>query len=315
MIIKDKKFCETMTNEIEPFLEKIRNDAFFRSFDGNEIHYEAYINENAKASVLVLHGFCESAEKFREAVYYFYNESFNVFAPDLRGHGRSFRTSLKEGTVNIDSFDEYKKDLEVFIKAVVKKDADNLPLLAYTHSLGSTVVLLYMAENENVIDKCVLSSPMICGNMGMPVAVAGSVAKLVCSVGGKNISAPGRCVFDENQSFENSDSVSEERFYYYHNKRKENPLYRTNGPAFCWVKASLEARDKILETAEKLKGDFLVIRPAEDKQLLSSYQDKFISLAKNVKVLQTENTKHEIFSSESETLEKYYKDIFDFFGV
>lgn len=317
MKLIDEKYYEVlMKTEVEPFLESIRKDEYFDSFDSNKIHFEAYEQENAKAAVLVLHGFTESAEKFREVSYYFFKEGYSVFAPDLRGHGKSYRTSKKPGTVNSDSFDDYAKDIEMLINKVVLPAAEGKELYLYSHSLGSTAALLYMQKNPKIIKKAVLSSPMLCGNMGMPVGVAKAVANVLCALGGKNISAPGRCKFDPEQTVGNSDDTSEARFNYYHEKRKNDSLLQTNGPSFGWVKASLEARDSIFkeENLSKLTMPILLCKPKEDRQVLESWQDKFAEKVKSVRVVSIPDSKHEIFGSENKTLEKYYREIFGFLG-
>ena len=84
------------------------------------------------------------------------------------------------------------------IEKIVKPISKDKHTYIYSHSLGSTVALLYMMKYPCSVSKAVLSSPMICGNMGMPTAVAGAVAKALCGIGGKKIGAPGRCVFDKN---------------------------------------------------------------------------------------------------------------------
>lgn len=313
-IINERNYREIMTSEVEPFLSGIRDENTFTSFDGNKISYEAYRNPESKGAVLVLHGFTESAEKFREVTYYLYNAGYDVYAPDLRGHGNSYRTSKKTGTVNADSFDAYEKDTERFIDGVIAPGLKGKPLYIYSHSLGSTAAILYMESHPGTVKKAVLSSPMICGNMGMPVGVAYTVARLLCALGGKNISAPGRCRFDPEQTYENSDSTSKARFDYYHEKRKNNPLLQTNGPSFSWVRASVEARDKALGNAQNIKAELLIFKPQEDRQLLEEYQDMFIERLQGARVVQTEGSKHEIFGSTDDVLEKYYEEILKFFG-
>lgn len=315
-LIDEKNYEAVMKSEIEPYLQSIRRDEYFESFDGNKIHFEAYKHENAKAAVLVLHGFTESAEKFREVSYYFFKEGYSVFAPDLRGHGKSYRTSKKTGTVNADSFDDYAKDLEVLINKVIVPSETGKDIYLYSHSLGSTAALLYMQKNSGTVKKAVLSSPMLCGNMGMPVGIAKTVANVLCALGGKNISAPGRCQFDPGQTVENSDDTSKARFHYYHDKRKNDSLLQTNGPSFGWVKASLEARDSIFkeENLSKLTMPILLCKPLEDRQVLESWQDKFAEKVKTVRVVNIPDSKHEIFGSENKTLAIYYREVFDFLG-
>ena len=309
----EKDYNNIMLTEIEPYLQKRRREDFVFSPDGKKLHYEAYEKPLSRGNIVILHGFCESAEKFRETAYYFVKAGYNVFSLDLIGHGKSHHDSDEKLRVDIESFDLYENDLAVFMENVVNPHKGKTYI--YSHSLGSTVALLYLMKHPYDVQKAVLSSPMICGNMGMPVSVASTVAKLVCALGGKKISAPGRCVFDENQSFENSDATSKARFEYYHKKRVNEPLYQTSGPSFSWVKASVTAKDKILTEAniKNIRSELLIFKPEEDRQLLGSYTDKFADMAK-VKVKRVKNSKHEIFMSCDSVLNWYYGEILEFFS-
>jgi lysophospholipase len=314
-IIPENDYEYTMINQVEPYLEKRRRDDFFLSSDGKQLHYEAYEKLISRGSIVILHGFTESAEKFRETAYYFRKAGYSVFAPDLRGHGKSHHDSDNPLRVDIDSFDTYAEDLNIFINKIVSPLSKNKEIYIYSHSLGSTVALLYMMKYPVSVTKAVLSSPMICGNMGMPTAVAGTVAKALCTLGGKNIGAPGRCVFDRNQTWENSDATSKARFDYYHKKRVSEALYQTSGPSFSWVSASLRARDYILNDSniKNLKGEMLIFKPQEDRQLLGEYTDRFARKA-NIKIKDVKNSRHEIFMSGDETLKWYMEEILEFFA-
>lgn len=314
-IIPESNYAYTMANEVEPYLEKRRREDYFLSADGKKLHYEAYEKLLSRGSVVILHGFTESAEKFRETAYYFRKAGYSVFALDLRGHGRSYHDSDNPLRVDIDSFDSYAEDLNIFIEKIVKPLSGEKKICIYSHSLGSNAALLYMMKYPYAVSKAVLSSPMICGNMGMPAVVAGTVARALCSFGGKKIGAPGRCVFDKNQTVENSDAVSSARFEYYHKKRIAEPLYQTSGPSFSWVKASLAARDKLLneDNIRQLRAEMLIFKPEEDRQLLGEYTDRFADKA-GIKVKNVKNSKHEIFMSGDDTLKWYMEEILEFFA-
>ncbi len=314
-IANEDDYNNIMALEVEPYLAKRRREDTFMSADGKSLHYEAYEKLLSRGSIVILHGFCESAEKFREIAYCFRKAGYSVFVPDLRGHGKSYHDSNISERVDIDSFDTYAEELKIFIEKIVKPETPSGKVHIYSHSLGSTVALLYLISNPHAVEKVVLSSPMICGNMGMPTAIAGTVAKMLCTVGGKKIPAPGRCVFDRELKAENSDATSRERFEYYHRKRIAEPLYQTSGPSFSWVKASLVARKKIMsaENIGKLCDDITVFVPAEDKQLLTEETYKFAEKA-DLKVRKVRGSRHEIFMSIDEELRWYLGEILEFFG-
>ncbi len=314
-IIDEGSFENIMVSQVEPYLAKRRTDDFFLSSDGKQLHYEAYEKLLSRGNIVILHGFTESAEKFRETAYYFRKAGYSVFVPELCGHGKSHHDSDNPLRVDIDNFDSYAEDLNIFIDKIVKPLSKNKNIYIYSHSLGSTVALLYMMKYPYAVTKAVLSSPMICGNMGMPTVIAGTVAKVLCSLGGKKIPAPGRCVFDENQTWKNSDATSKARFDYYHKKRIGESLYQTSGPSFSWVSASLVARDKILseDNIRNLGAEMLIFKPEEDKQLLGGYTDKFADKAK-IKIKDVKNSRHEIFMSGNDTLRWYMEEILEFFA-
>ncbi len=310
-IIDEENYSHIMKTEVEPYLEKRGREDFIFTPDNRKLHYEAYEKTLSRGSIVILHGFTESAEKFREMAYYFRKAGYSVFSLDMEGHGKSHRSSAKKEKVEIDSFDTYADDLDLFIEGVVAPATKTGDINIYSHSLGSNVALLYTMKHPYTVKKAVLSSPMVCGNMGMPVAVAGTVAKLLCALGGKGIPAPGRCVFDENQTVEGSDATSKARFEYYHEKRKAEPLYQTSGPSFGWVKASLEARDKIL-SCKDIAADALIFLPEEDRQLLHSYTKDFADEA-DIKIKEVKSSKHEIFMSSNGVLSWYVGQVLDFF--
>lgn len=314
-VIEEKNYAQLMTAEVEPYLEKRREDRHFFSADGKKLHCEVYEKLLSRGSILVLHGFTESAEKFREMSYYFRKAGYSVYALDLRGHGKSHHDSDNPLRVDIENFDLYAEDINTLVETIIAPASKGREIYIYSHSLGSTAALLYMMKYPYAVTKAVLSSPMICGNMGMPVAVAGTVAKLLCKAGGKTIPAPGRCVFDENQTADNSDATSKARFEYYHNKRKSESLYQTSGPSFGWVKASLVARDKIMRESNiaLLRAKMLIFKPEADRQLLGEYTDRFAEMAK-IKIKDVKNSRHEIFMSGDETLKWYVEEILEFFA-
>ena len=312
-VIEEKDYAQLMTAEVEPYLEKRREDRYFSSADGKKLHCEVYEKLLSRGSILLLHGFTESAEKFREMSYYFRKAGYSVYALDLRGHGKSHHDSDNPLRVDIESFDLYAEDINILMETIIAPASKGREIYIYSHSLGSTAALLYMMKYPYAVTKAVLSSPMICGNMGMPVAVAGTVAKLLCKAGGKTIPAPGRCVFDENQTADNSDATSKARFEYYHNKRKAERLYQTSGPSFGWVKASLGARDKIMSESNiaLLRAKMLIFKPETDRQLLGEYTDRFAKMAK-IKIKDVKNSRHEIFMSGDDTLKWYVEEILEF---
>ena len=115
----------------------------------------------ATRAVVVLHGYTESGEKFREMTWYFLQSGFSVYAIDHRGHGRSARAVDETWLTHIDHFSDYVRDLEAFMDRVVLPRAQNLPLCLYAHSMGGAVGSMMLQRHPKMFARAVLTAPMI----------------------------------------------------------------------------------------------------------------------------------------------------------
>ena len=86
----EEDFESRMETEAKPVLSMVQSGDF-KGCDGNTIHYEALINSDEKAAIVISHGFCEFYPKYHEMFYYFYEAGYSVFFVEHRGHGFSYR--------------------------------------------------------------------------------------------------------------------------------------------------------------------------------------------------------------------------------
>lgn len=106
-------YRDRMEREVVPFLKKYRHSGFFCPDKGQKkIYYESYRREDAKGIVIMVHGFFESAEKYAEMIYYFFQAGYQVYIMDVRGHGRSAREQADLSLVHIDQFKRYLSNLD-----------------------------------------------------------------------------------------------------------------------------------------------------------------------------------------------------------
>ena len=114
-LISETEYRETMENTVEPQLAAIREELSMPLEDGGVLHAELYEQQSATRAVIVLHGYTESGEKFREMTWYFLQSGFNVYAIDHRGHGKSARSVEETWLTHVDHFSDYVNDLEAFM--------------------------------------------------------------------------------------------------------------------------------------------------------------------------------------------------------
>lgn len=313
-LVDEKNYAEVMQKEIEPFLAEIRTDGYFSSFDGKDIHYEAHTIDNAKGNVVIVHGFTEFAEKFREMDYYFVKNGFNTFALDNRGHGHSYRMKGSIETVRLNKFSDYIEDLDVFVNKVVKPHNKNLPLYVFSHSMGGGITARYIQLHNNVFEKAILSAPMICAQTGVPVPIAKTILGFASAIGLKNVSVPGMCKFNPDATYVNSSDTCEERFEYFLSKRKNNAAYRTAGPSFGWVNEALKLTDELLDdnNCKNITSKVLIFQPESDNRVISSYQNIFVNKVNDAQLVFVPGSKHEVFATTNDVLEGYLDKIFAF---
>lgn len=110
-----------------------------KSTDGIELFTQNFKVENAKASLLLIHGLGEYSERYKHVIKAFNKARVNVYTFDLRGHGhssgeRAFITNLNE----------YREDVEKVYRTVPK----DLPFFVLGHSMGGLIAVHFLLFNE-----------------------------------------------------------------------------------------------------------------------------------------------------------------------
>lgn len=313
-IIDENNYSDIMINEVEPFLAERRNEGTFNSFDGRPISYEYYITDNAKASVVISHGFTESAEKFREMSYYFINEGYNVFAITHRGHGASYKESIDPYTVYVSEFNDYIKDFYTFIKRIVTPNSGSLPLYLYAHSMGGAIAALTLEQHPEIFKKAVLNAPMIHFKSPLPIPMAKAVTETEVFLGRGKHPVITTKPFDVNRTYEQSHDTSKARFDYYQKKRVDNVNYQTSRPSYSWVRQAIKIIPVMLDenNCKNVKADVLLFQAGKDTSVELPAQDEFISKIPSGELVSFPEAKHEIYMAENKTLKEYLDRLFDF---
>ncbi len=160
-ILPENNYAAVMTETVEPYLDSRRQEMDMPLSTGGTLHAEVYEQPDATRAVVILHGYTESAEKFREMTWYFLNEKFNVYAIDHRGHGKSVRKISDTSITHVDAFSDYLRDLEEFMSGVVLPRTEHLPRVLYAHSMGGAIGGMTLMNHPEYFARAVLTAPMI----------------------------------------------------------------------------------------------------------------------------------------------------------
>jgi len=129
-----------------------RKNGTITGLGGLELFWQAWLPEDPRAVVLIIHGFGEHIGRYGNVVDTLVPNDIGIFALDHRGHGRS---QGLQG--HVDSFDDYVRDVHSFFTAVVKPAAGEIPIFLLGHSMGSIIAMNYVAAYSEGLKGYILS--------------------------------------------------------------------------------------------------------------------------------------------------------------
>ena len=276
------------------------------------MHAEVYNRYDAKAAVVILHGYTESAEKLREMSWYFVNSGMSVFAIDHRGHGNSVREVEDTSITHVSRFSQYIDDLEQFMDNIVKPRMGGAPLYVYGHSMGGAVAAFALLEHPEWFSRAVLTSPMIAALMGMPLSAASALGGAFCLMGKSRERAFVGKPFDpKREKFETSCATSRARFDYYQKKRNARPELQNCSPTYGWVREAARVTKPLLARAGTIKTPLLLCQAIQEYVVDTEAEEKFVSRVVDGKLLRFDG-RHELYLSHDETLGEYVNAVIGF---
>lgn len=313
-LIHEEVFEKTMCEVVEPALAQMREDVYI-DVKGGRYHAEVYEKPDAQRAAVIVHGYTESAEKFRELTWHLLGEGFSVFAVDHRGHGLSVRQVEDTSITHVDRFDDYVDDLDAFIERIVLPRTKGLPLVLFGHSMGGAIAALELMRHPDRFSRAVLNAPMIAAVSGQfPRRGAALMGAVMCLFGkGKARAFVGKPFDPEREKFETSHMTSRARFDYYQKKRNTTPHLQNCSPSYSWVREGMSVTERLLKkkNTAKIKTPLLLCQAALDSIVCLPEQNRFVEQVAGAKLISF-HAKHEIYSSEDGILKEYFETVIGF---
>ncbi len=120
--------------------------------------------DNARADVILVHGFGEHSGRYGPLTDHLTREGFSVTAYDHRGHG------LSDGLPgHVEGFSEYDEDLAAVIKSLSARASSDKKIFLIGHSMGGLVVLRYVSRNAGDLSGAVVTAPLLGIAASVPV--------------------------------------------------------------------------------------------------------------------------------------------------
>jgi acylglycerol lipase len=123
--------------------------------DGLSLHFLAWRTASPRAVLVLVHGLAEHSGRYLHVGSHFAAAGYAVYAPDLRGHGKS-----PGPRVHVATFDEYLDDLAA-LRALAGRDYPATPVFLVGHSQGGLVALRYALAQPREVAGLILSSPLL----------------------------------------------------------------------------------------------------------------------------------------------------------
>ena len=311
----DENDYESKMHEFETQLKDYIKSGYLKSFDGANLYYEYVLVQNPKASVVIVHGYTEFLQKYYELCKYLLAMGYNVFMYDHRGHGLSHRDVEDCQVIHVDSFDDYSKDLQVFMNDVVLPNSQNIPVNIFAHSMGCAVTCFYLSQTADSINKTVLSAPMI-----YPVCInlPKTVLKLLIKNDAKKRGWKARLVrsrdFNPDAKYENSSDGSYARFKYNLDKRLKEPRYQNSCSTNRWNYEALSVKSRLLKKSvvKNINSEVFIIAAGKDTTVKLAPQRKLAKML-NCEYKCVENSKHSLYTQKKDELAQLMNDVLSFF--
>lgn len=318
MIIKEQDYARQMELVVEPYLAERRQEAFLKRESDRTLYYARYQADEAKGTVLISHGFTETADKYFELAYYFLKSGFHVYIPEHLGHGRSTRLVKDLSLVHTEDYRAYTDDL-LAVASIAKETHPGLPLYLYGHSMGGGIAACAAAAEPDTFAKLVLSSPMIrpqTGRLPWTAVKAALSVKIRLRKGTEYLS--GHHPYDGSETFADSAADSEARFDYYQKKRKSTPLFQMNGASNKWLAEAARMEHYLMSKGWKnIQIPTLFFQAEQDTFVCSGTQEQFVRLIHHhspglIKLVRVPDAKHELYNSSDDILTPYITKILAF---
>lgn len=135
---------------------------YFINSKGLRIFYRTDVPFDAKAIVIISHGYAEHSGHYIELCDFLVKNNFGVYAIDHRSHGQS---EGKRG--HIDSFFDFISDFDALV-SMIKENHPDKAIFTFGHSMGGLITFVYaLVHPERNMKGQVFSGPALAAPWGL----------------------------------------------------------------------------------------------------------------------------------------------------
>ncbi|MGD8607795.1 MAG: lysophospholipase [Myxococcales bacterium] len=148
----------------------------FPTVDGVDLYVRAWLVDQPKAIVQILHGMAEHGARYGRLAQALASAGFSTYAHDHRGHGRSVSEGTPPGHIaDSDSWNRIVEDAHGVNREIAKRHP-GVPIIVLGHSMGSFILQQLLFEHPRDMIGAALSA-----SNGKPPAIA-TLGKMVARI-------------------------------------------------------------------------------------------------------------------------------------
>jgi lysophospholipase len=286
---------------------------FLQARDGIRLRYGFWPRQKKchGGAVVVLGGRAEYMEKYIETIDEINIRGFDVFSLDWRGQGLSDRMLADRTRGYVRTFEEYVADLKLFLDEIVKPGSEG-PLILMAHSMGGTIVLHYLRQHPQVIDKAVLLSPMISfRTKPLPSTIAKAYCRLLVAFGKAHCTVPAMRRSDSFRGAFAGNWLTHDatRFDRVRQLLLKNPQLLVVGVTYGWLAASFKAVDAFQHAgfAQSIQIPILVVMAGRDRVVSNAATKRFVAQLPAQRTICVEGAYHEILQERDEMRAQFWR--------
>ncbi len=317
MILQDVHFPfreENYHNELVASEERLApycRDGCLTGRDRQLLRYRVYCQEKPRAAMLICHDGCESFLRYEEWAAFYHALGYQVYLPDLRGHGGSSRQIANRSVTHIDSFTEYARDIADLTSRIDRR----LPLSITAFGMGGAAALLFLQKNPNRAVSVALIAPLIGLELPEPRGLFRWRLKRSIKRGLSQELIPGSSCYQEGEVYSGSGWQSFARFSWYRRLRAADSRLQNNAYTLGWLAAALEASDQI-HTARSaaISARILLVEAGEDEVVPPEYYGKLLNLLPEGTHVCLSESAHRVQNGNTKTVSDLMSLLATFFG-
>ncbi len=256
-------------------------------------------------TVLLLPGWGEWIEKYKEVISNWNERGYNVIIPEWRGQGLSSRFLMDRKKTWLPSFDFLIEDLERLFKAELVNEKK---IILLAHSMGAHIGLRWFLERGRKYPsiKAVILVSMLHGLKTAPIpsCLAKIIIKVAAWLGFDQAYAIGQKDFDQTSGTFETNPLTQSEAHYQNLKSQlmEKPELKVGGLTYGWLYAFLQSAKRLEQDLSRgaPRIPYLVMGSQDDPLVETSGYTFVASMLPNCKMQYLHGAKHELLQEKEE---------------